>query len=87
MAKRRKGLIAVTKRPAPAKPSGPTTRTLAAPVAQPEPTPDPSTFKIKHPSDDAAYKIIDQLNAKARPPATTQSHSKITTTPIMATCA
>jgi hypothetical protein len=32
--------------------------------AQPEPTPDPSTFKITHPSDDAAYKIIDELNAE-----------------------
>ncbi len=40
-------------------------RSLAAPVfAQPEPTPDPSTFKIKHPSDDAAYKQIDELNAE-----------------------
>jgi hypothetical protein len=38
---------------------------LAAPVfAQPEPTPDPSTFKVKHPSDAAAYKLIDQLNAE-----------------------
>jgi hypothetical protein len=38
---------------------------LAAPVfAQPEPTPDPSTFKIKHPSDAAAYKLIDELNAE-----------------------
>ncbi len=41
----------------------PTTRTLAAPVfAQPEPTDDPSTFKIKHPSDTAAYRLIDELN-------------------------
>ncbi len=40
-------------------------RTLSAPVyAQPEPTPDPSTFKIKHPSDAAAYKLIDELNAE-----------------------
>jgi hypothetical protein len=40
-------------------------RQLAAPVfAQPEPTPDPSTFKIKHPSDNDAYKVIDQLNAE-----------------------
>jgi hypothetical protein len=40
-------------------------RTLAAPVfAQPEPTQDPSTFKIKHPSDAAAYKLIDELNAE-----------------------
>lgn len=40
-------------------------RTLATPVfAQPEPTPDPSTFKVYHPSDDAAYKVIDELNAE-----------------------
>ena len=40
-------------------------RLLSNPVyAQPEPTPDPSTFKIKHPSDDAAYKLIDELNAE-----------------------
>jgi hypothetical protein len=40
-------------------------RDLTNPVfAQPEPTPDPSTFKITHPSDDAAYKIIDELNAE-----------------------
>ncbi len=40
-------------------------RRLAHPVfAQPEPTPDPKIFKIKHPSDNAAYKIIDKLNAE-----------------------
>ena len=44
---------------------GPTPRSLAAPVfSQPEPTPDPSTFKVTHPSDDAAYKLIDTLNAE-----------------------
>ena len=32
--------------------------------AQPEPTADPSIFKIKHPSDDAAYKVIDKLNSE-----------------------
>ena len=48
----------------PASPSVPQ-RLLSNPVyAQPEPTPDPSTFKIKHPSDDAAYKLIDELNAE-----------------------
>lgn len=30
--------------------------------AQPEPTPDPTKFEIKHPSDNAAYKEIDKLN-------------------------
>jgi hypothetical protein len=40
-------------------------RTLSGPVfAQPEPTEDPDVFRIKHPSDSAAYKIIDQLNAE-----------------------
>ena len=40
-------------------------RTLQSPVfAQPEPTADPSIFKIKHPSDDAAYKVIDKLNSE-----------------------
>jgi len=38
---------------------------LQAPVfAQPEPTADPTIFKIKHPSDDDAYKIIDKLNVE-----------------------
>jgi hypothetical protein len=42
---------------------GPAPRTLSGPVfSQPEPTPDPSTFRTHHPSDDAAYKEIDQLN-------------------------
>ena len=45
----------------------PPPRTLSAPVfAQPEPTEDPSIFKIKHPSDGDAYKIIDQLNKEGR---------------------
>ena len=38
-------------------------RDLGHPVfAQPEPTADPTTFKIKHPSDGPAYKAIDELN-------------------------
>jgi len=42
-------------------------RKLAAPrFAQPEPTEDPSIFKLKHPSDNDAYKIIDQLNAEGK---------------------
>ena len=46
-------------------PAGATARSLATPVFnQPEPTLDPSTFKVTHPSDDAAYKIIDELNAE-----------------------
>jgi hypothetical protein len=36
---------------------------LGHPVfAQPQPTPDPSKFVIRHPSDDPAYKQIDALN-------------------------
>jgi hypothetical protein len=38
-------------------------RQLAHPVfAQPEPTADPATFRVNHPSDAPAYKEIDQLN-------------------------
>jgi hypothetical protein len=38
-------------------------REVAAPVfGEPEPTHDPSTFRIKHPSDKEAYAQIDQLN-------------------------
>lgn len=40
-------------------------RVLDHPVfAQPQPTPDPSVFRVPHPSDDAAYKEIDKLNAE-----------------------
>lgn len=43
--------------------AGSTVRQLANPVfAQPEPTADPTTFKVKHASDGQAYKAIDQLN-------------------------
>jgi hypothetical protein len=42
-------------------------RKLGSPVfAQPEPTPDPTIFKVKHPSDGPAYKEIDKLNAEHR---------------------
>jgi len=38
-------------------------RPVAGPAfAQPEPTPDPTRFKVKHPSDGPAYKEIDELN-------------------------
>ncbi|MDE1008536.1 MAG: metallophosphoesterase, partial [Paraburkholderia fungorum] len=40
-------------------------RMLDRPVfAQPQPTADPTVFRVPHPSDDAAYKEIDLLNAE-----------------------
>ena len=40
-------------------------RALTKPVfAQPQPTPDPTVFRVPHPSDAAAYKEIDKLNAE-----------------------
>jgi hypothetical protein len=40
-----------------------TPRPVGGPVfAQPEPTADPTQFKVKHPSDGPAYKQIDELN-------------------------
>ena len=45
--------------------SGP--RALNGPIfSQPEPTPDPTRFRVDHPSDDAAYKQIDELNREHR---------------------
>ena len=39
--------------------------TLDHPVfAEPQPTPDPTKFLVKHPSDNPAYKQIDKLNAE-----------------------
>jgi Calcineurin-like phosphoesterase len=44
-------------------PGGGSTRSVKGPLfAQPEPTADPTRFKIKHPSDNPAYKEIDELN-------------------------
>lgn len=56
-------------RPTPAAPVAPTDNTEPSPMgkpvfAQPQPTADPTQFHIRHPSDDAAYKTIDQLNAE-----------------------
>ncbi len=43
------------------------TRRLSHPVfAQPEPTADPSTFRVKHPSDAAIYREIEALNREHR---------------------
>jgi hypothetical protein len=42
-------------------------RVLQGPVfAQPQPTEDPSIFKIKHPSDKDAYHVIDELNREGK---------------------
>ncbi|HEX4153869.1 MAG TPA: metallophosphoesterase [Steroidobacteraceae bacterium] len=62
MAKRRRK---ISQRAGASPPERKSVRTLATPVfGQPEPTPDPSTFKVNHPSDDPAYKLIDELNAE-----------------------
>lgn len=51
----------------PQPPVAPATRNLDGPVfGQPEPTADPSTFKVNHPSDGPAYMAIDQLNKQGR---------------------
>jgi hypothetical protein len=43
--------------------SAPAPRQLRQPVfAQPLPTPDPTLFRVSHPSDAPAYQLIDQLN-------------------------
>ncbi|HEY1999292.1 metallophosphoesterase family protein [Paraburkholderia sp.] len=40
-------------------------RPLQKPVfSQPEPTPDPTVFRVRHPSDASVYKEIDKLNAE-----------------------
>jgi hypothetical protein len=44
-----------------------TSRQVDGPIfSQPQPTPDPTTFKIRHPSDKDAYAAIDQLNKEHR---------------------
>jgi hypothetical protein len=40
------------------------TKVDAPAFAQPEPTPDPAKFVVKHPSDNPVYKEIDKLNAE-----------------------
>jgi hypothetical protein len=41
------------------------TRSLSEPVfSQPQPTADPETFRIRHPTDKDAYAAIDKLNAE-----------------------
>lgn len=43
--------------------SGASPRSIGRPVfAQPEATADPAKFRVKHPSDNTAYKEIDELN-------------------------
>jgi hypothetical protein len=49
--------------PPPTNGPGSAPRDVGRPVfAQPQPTPDPTTFRIDHPSDDPIYKQIDELN-------------------------
>src|ERR1700722_20469733 len=56
----------MTRKPRAGKPQDvtePEPRVLGKPVfAQPQPTPDPKKFEVKHPSDGPAYKRIDVLN-------------------------
>jgi hypothetical protein len=48
-------------------PRPPAPRELAGPVfAQPQPTPDPTVFRVRHASDAPAYKVIDELNREHR---------------------
>jgi hypothetical protein len=48
-------------------PAGKHPRPVSGPIfGQPKPTADPTTFVVRHPSDDPAYKIIDELNAEGR---------------------
>ena len=48
-------------------PAGPAPRLLDGPVfSQPQPTPDPTLFRIRRPSDNDAYAIIDQLNKEGK---------------------
>jgi hypothetical protein len=51
------------KPPVPPTPPVPAPRPVGHPVfAQPQPTADPTTFRVTHPSDGPAYAKIDQLN-------------------------
>lgn len=51
----------------PVNPAGKPPRPVNGPMfGQPVPTADPTTFVVRHPSDDPAYKIIDELNAEGR---------------------
>lgn len=48
-------------------PHTPPERRLDGPVySQPAPTPDPTVFRIKHPSDADAYAVIDELNKEGK---------------------
>ena len=55
------------KNPSPGRGPPPPPRVVSNPVfAQPQPTADPTIFKVKHPSDADAYKLIDQLNKEGK---------------------
>jgi hypothetical protein len=74
-------------------PEGASARQLDQPVfAQPEPTADPTVFKVKHPSDAAAYKEIDALNAEHKiqalpfpPPRGTATEPQLTLAQVFGT--
>lgn len=51
----------------PGNPHNSTPRDVGHPIfAQPEPTEDPTTFRVGHPSDDPVYKEIKRLNAEGK---------------------
>ncbi|HUN39403.1 MAG TPA: metallophosphoesterase [Acetobacteraceae bacterium] len=59
--------------------------------AQPQPTPDPTKFEIRHPSDNPAYKKIDELNREHKlaplpfPPPRGLPEPKLTLAAILGT--
>jgi hypothetical protein len=61
----KRGTDAPQSEPRPVVPPG--GRRLKQPVfAQPQPTPDPTLFRVRHASDKAAYRRIDELNREHR---------------------
>src|SRR5262249_39109854 len=65
------GVLLMARNPTPRRPRNaapatgpqPPSRDIGRPVfAQPHPTADPTTFRVKHPSDTPIYKQIDELN-------------------------
>ena len=66
-ARRGSGRSAAALKARPASTPRPSPRQLTAPVfAEGEPTPDPTLFRVRHPSDAPAYEEIDELNREHR---------------------